>query len=59
MEALLGAALEAAWGGVAWGADTGEEAAAAEEEEAAEGFRTFAANALAACASRVTIDGSY
>ena len=45
MEVLVGEALGAA-SGVAWGADTEEEAAAAEEEE---GFRTFAANALAAC----------
>ena len=52
MEALLGAAWGAAFG-VACGADTEEEAVAAEEEEEAEGFRTFAANALAACALQI------
>ena len=48
MEALLGTALGAAFGVVAE-----EEAAAAEEE----GFRTFAANALAACISKIAVAG--
>ena len=53
MEALGGAAFEAALG-AAWGADIEEEGTAAEEEDE-EGFRTFAANALAAYAPKIAV----